>query len=70
MKLRDKLIILLILITLVVEAATTFASPQDESDKPEPHKVDFGNIDRFCGPPREEPLPCTNQRYKAWFCCS
>lgn len=36
MKLRDKLIILLILITLVVEAAMTFASPQDEPDSSQP----------------------------------
>lgn len=66
MKFRRRLIVFLIVVALIAEISITFAAPPDESNKSEPTDVDVG-VDDVWEPPTDEPLPCTNQRYKAWF---
>lgn len=67
-KLKRKLTIFLIIVTIIAVASIPFVSSLDELDI-SPIDVDFVGADTW-NQPLEELLPCTNQRYKAWFGCS
>lgn len=70
MKFKSSLIILLVVITLVAAVAHTFAAPSANSERSEPiNDSAFEAVD-VMEPLFEEPLPCTNSRYKAWYGCS
>jgi hypothetical protein len=70
MKVRSKLIILLIITILIAQATLTFAAPPEEGGETKPDEVDVDFCETYSGPPVDEPMPCTNQRAKAWFGCS
>jgi hypothetical protein len=70
MKVRSRLIILLIITILIAQASLTFAAPPEDQEEPQPSEVEVGFDEPFSGPPDDEPMPCTNQRAKAWFGCS
>lgn len=70
MKVRIRLVILLIMTILIAQSSLTFAAPPDEQEELKPVEVDVGYDEPSYGPPDDEPMPCTNQRAKAWFGCS
>jgi len=70
MKVRSRLVILLIVAILLAEASLSFAEPSDSGEDLTPRDVDVSNDEPSSGPPTDEPMPCTNQRAKAWFGCS
>jgi hypothetical protein len=70
MKVRSRLVILLIVAALLAEASLSFAAPSESGEDLTPSDVDVSNDELSPGPPADEPMPCTNQRAKAWFGCS
>jgi hypothetical protein len=70
MKVRSRLVILLIVAALLAEASLSFAAPSESGEDLTPSDVDVCNYEPSPGPPTDEPMPCTNQRAKAWFGCS
>lgn len=70
MKFKSSLIILFVVITLVAAVAHTFAAPSDNSERSETINDSAWEAVDVMETLYEEPLPCTNSRYKAWYGCS
>jgi len=70
MQFKRNLIILFVFITLSAAIAHTFAAPSANSERSEPINDNASEAVDVMAPLFEEPLPCTNSRYRAWYGCS